>query len=118
MIRRGHYKFISSGDDPPLLFDLEDDPQERNNLAADPSYASFVSNFQSEVGQKWNHDALNERIRLSQRQRRLILSSYDQGPKPRWNHAEEATDEVIWYRGDGGYNEWAFSFLPVKMSAT
>lgn len=118
MIRRGHYKFISSADDPPLLFDLEDDPQERNNLAADPSYASFVSNFQSEVGQKWNLDALNERIRLSQRQRRLILSSYDQGPKPRWNHAEEATDEVIWYRGDGGYNEWAFSFLPVKMSAT
>ncbi|MCJ1292762.1 hypothetical protein MMC34_004315 [Xylographa carneopallida] len=34
MIRRGRWKFIYSPIDPPQLFDIEDDPAERVNLAA------------------------------------------------------------------------------------
>ncbi|MGV8327740.1 choline-sulfatase, partial [Pseudomonas aeruginosa] len=34
MIRRGDYKFIYSEQDPCLLYDLRNDPQERENLAA------------------------------------------------------------------------------------
>ncbi|XRM40872.1 hypothetical protein ABZX51_004174 [Aspergillus tubingensis] len=34
MIRRGRYKFVYSLIDPPMLFDLEADPQERVNLVA------------------------------------------------------------------------------------
>ena len=118
MIRRGQYKFVSSADDPPLLFDLIADPDERTNLANEPSYANQVSQFLSETSQKWNHEELTKKIHLSQQQRRLILQGYDHGPKPRWNHNEEATSDVIWYRGDGGYNEWAFSYLPVLAKDT
>lgn len=113
MIRRGPYKYISSENDPALLFDVVSDPHEQNNLAKDPSHAKRVAQFESEVAQKWNHRALSDSIRLSQRQRRLILQSYDESPKPRWNHDEEPTSDVVWYRGEGGYNEWAFAYLPV-----
>jgi choline-sulfatase len=36
MIRRGRDKYIHCDTDPPLLFDLESDPDERTNLAEDP----------------------------------------------------------------------------------
>jgi choline-sulfatase len=118
MIRRGAYKIVSSANDPPLLFDLIADPFERTNLATDPAYTDLVSNFLLEVSQKWNHETLTKNIRLSQQRRRLILDGYDHGPKPRWNHDEETASDVIWYRGDGGYNEWAFAYLPVVSEET
>jgi choline-sulfatase len=118
MIRRGRYKFISSADDPPLLFDLIDDPHERTNLASHPDHADRCARFLAETSAKWDTIALSKNIRLSQRQRRLILKGYDHGLKPRWNHDEEPDSQVIWYRGDGGYNEWAFSYLPIVPEVT
>jgi choline-sulfatase len=118
MIRKGTYKFIYSRIDPVLLFDLANDPNERNNIANDPSQLDRVVEFEKLVAKKWNIDTLTADIVESQKRRRLIVEGYKNGVKPRWNHAEEATDEVIWYRGEGGYNEWAFSFLPVKIGAS
>jgi choline-sulfatase len=117
MIRKGGYKFIYSRADPAMLFDLAADPNERTNIATDPAHSDRVEEFEKLVAEKWDIDALTANIVESQKRRRLIVEGYKTGNKPRWNHAEEATDEVIWYRGDGGYNEWAFSFLPVKMDA-
>lgn len=115
MIRKGRYKFIYSTIDPVLMFDLVSDPNERQNLADDPTHAQCVAEFEALVSQKWDIGALTADIVQSQKRRRMINQGYQSGSKPRWNHAEEATDEVIWYRGDGGYNEWAFSFLPAKI---
>lgn len=118
MIRKGCYKFIYSQDDPALLFDLENDPNERTNLAQDPNYCELVATFQKSVEEKWNVEALTADIITSQKRRNLIVKGYSSGKKPRWNHNEAADEDVIWYRGDGGYNEWAFAFLPIKMDTT
>ena len=115
MIRKGDYKFIYSRFDPILLFDLKNDPNERTNIADDVDQTDRVAELKSLVSKKWDIDTLTADIVESQKRRRLIVEGYKGGVKPRWNHAEEAHDEVIWYRGEGGYNEWAFSFLPVKM---
>lgn len=117
MIRKGDYKFIYSREDPLLLFDLAKDPNEQTNIAGNPDQIERVAEFEKMVVEKWDIDRLTVDILESQKRRRLIVDGYKDGPKPRWNHAEEATDEVIWYRGEGGYNEWAFSFLPEKMQA-
>ena len=113
MIRQGRYKFIWSKEDPLLLFDLDADPNELHNIADDPAHAARVAGLTDLVADKWDTDALTARILESQKRRRLILDGYADGPRPRWNHNEAPGDEVLWYRGEGGYNEWAFSFLPV-----
>ncbi|MEM1428388.1 MAG: choline-sulfatase [Pseudomonadota bacterium] len=113
MIRRGRYKFVWSDADPPLLYDLTDDPDERRNLAPDPAHAGTVAQFRSEIAQRWDSAALTQQITLSQRRRRIILDGYAHGPKPRWNHGEQPGEGVLWYRGEGSYNEWAFAHLPV-----
>lgn len=114
MIRRGRFKFIWSEQDPPLLYDLQSDPGELTNLADDPAHAGTVARMTSEIAQKWDSAALGERIVLSQKRRRKIIDSYGTLGKPRWNHGEDRSDKVLWYRGEGSYNDWAFAYLPVR----
>src|SRR5919106_242403 len=49
MIRRGRHKFIWSEPDPPMLFDMENDPDELLNLAQRPEHAELVRAFETEV---------------------------------------------------------------------
>jgi choline-sulfatase len=114
MVRRGRYKLVASDADSPLLFDLEADPDERQNLAGHPAHADVLERLQSEVRQRWDSAALTELIRLSQRRRQLVMAA---GDKRRWNHGESGDDNVLWYRGEGSYNEWAFAYLPVRNTA-
>lgn len=111
MIRRGAHKYISSSKDPALLFDVEADPNEQINLADRPDCQEVVSRFQDEVDSKWDENELTARILLSQRRRRLIVEAQRHGIPPRWNHGEQPGEDVVWYRGEGGYSEWAFDYL-------
>ncbi len=113
MVRQGPYKYIHSEDDPPLLFNVENDPHERKNLAGDHACADAVSRLHGLVMQRWDSAELSARIRLSQKRRRLVLNSDLQGVRPRWNHDELPGSDVVWYRGETSYNDWAFKYLPV-----
>lgn len=112
MIRQGRYKYITSSRDPALLFDVESDPDELVNLADDAAHSGTVAALRKAVEAKWNEPALTERIRLSQRRRQMILKAQTGGVPPRWNHGEAPGEKVSWYRGEQGYNEWAFDYLP------
>ncbi len=114
MIRRDNLKFISSSTDPSLLFDLDADPSELRNLAFEPEYANAVKEFEEEVASKWNEQTLSKQIVLSQQRRALIREAVKSGVEVRWNHDELPGQPVPWYRGVGGYNEWAFDYLPVN----
>nr|XP_061808134.1 choline-sulfatase-like [Nerophis lumbriciformis] len=91
-----------------------EDPDERINLARSETHAGLVASFTHEVVDKWNSARLSHDIRLSQKRRGLIRSAQSQGDAVRWNHGEVPGEKVRWYRGEEGYNEWAFNYLPVK----
>ncbi|MDA8747800.1 choline-sulfatase [Litoreibacter sp.] len=116
MIRRGRYKFVYSRNDPALLFDLKADPNEMTNLATDLTQESLVAEFSSLIEAKWDSEKLAQDIILSQQRRRLVINGFKHGSKPRWNHGETPQSKVDWYRGEGGYNEWAFKYLAPSKS--
>ena len=49
MIRKGHYKLVYYVDYKPQLFDLEEDPDEVNNLAADANAAPILDDLKAEL---------------------------------------------------------------------
>ena len=58
MIRRGRWKFIHTPSDPDQLFDLEADPLELANLAADDAeHEAVVRDFRDEVAERWDLEA-------------------------------------------------------------
>jgi choline-sulfatase len=113
MIRRGRYKYIHCSSDPALLYDVVNDPLERQNLANRSEHAGRVDEFAREVTARWDEVTLIRDIRLSQQRRLLIREASRTGAQIRWNHGESANQDVRWYRGQGSYNDWAFDYLPV-----
>ncbi|UOA32968.1 Choline-sulfatase [Sulfitobacter sp. DSM 110093] len=114
MIRRGRFKYIHSDVDPLMLFDVEADPDERQNLADDPEYTEIIEAFADEARAKWDSTAMWECIMKDRRRRLLIHEANSKGVAPNWNHGEAPGESVPWYRGHEGYNEWAFRHMPVK----
>ena len=112
MVRRGPYKYIASSADPAMLFNVLDDPDELANLASDPAHAETAAAMQADVAAHWDEEDITRRILLSQKRRRFIHNAHKKGVPPRWNHGEEPGEQVIWYRGEQGYSEWAFDYLP------
>ncbi|MEO9515849.1 MAG: choline-sulfatase [Paracoccaceae bacterium] len=113
MVRQGPFKYIYSSADPPLLFDVENDPSEQRNLAGLAEHAAEETRLHALVTKRWDSADLAERIHLSQKRRHLVLKSDLQGQRPRWNHDEDPGAHVVWYRGETTYNDWAFKYLPL-----
>ena len=99
MIRRGRLKFVHSPADPNLLFDLERDPDELHNLAAESTHAADVKSFREEVARRWDLPRLHEEILRSQRRRHLIAGALRVGATPHWDYDRDATNDGPYVRG-------------------
>ncbi|MBG4453411.1 choline-sulfatase [Pseudomonas aeruginosa] len=86
MIRRGDYKFIYSEQDPCLLYDLRNDPQERENLAASPAHRGTFEAFLDEARRRWDIPAITRAVLDSQRRRRLVAAALARGRLASWDH--------------------------------
>ncbi len=97
MIRRGHHKYIHCDTDPALLYDLETDPQEQDNLADDPDHADLAAEFAAEVSQRWDSDAIREQVLASQQARRLVHAAMGDDSRISWDYspAQDATNQYV-----------------------
>jgi choline-sulfatase len=82
MIRRGRHKFIHSPTDPDQIYDLEHDPDELENRAADP----VAKAFRNEVATRWNLPDLHRQVLASQRRRRFVAEALRHGRQHSWDH--------------------------------
>ncbi|MBT8767361.1 choline-sulfatase [Metapseudomonas boanensis] len=86
MIRRGPYKFIYSEQDPCLLFDLENDPQELENLAGSQDHQALLAAFVEEARTRWDIPAIHQATLASQRRRRFVADALQRGKLKSWDH--------------------------------
>ena len=66
MTRHGPFKFVYYVGMPPMLFDLERDPQERNDLAADPGYRGLIRDCLADLRRIVDPEAVDRRARADQ----------------------------------------------------
>ena len=83
-LREGRYKFVHCELDPPQLFDLESDPLERNNLAADPAHAALVAAFLAKVRARCDMAGFDAAVRESHARRWVIYPALRNGAYYPW----------------------------------
>lgn len=81
MIKRGPFKFIFGPGDPPLLFNLDSDPNELDNLARKPGFGRIVKEFTAEIAQRWNVRELRAKIVADQKRRHFIAEAMAEGKR-------------------------------------
>jgi choline-sulfatase len=86
MIRRGAYKFIYSEQDPCLLYDVENDPKEQEELSQSEAHRDLFNAFLAEAKAKWDIPAIHHQVLASQRRRRFVAESLALGKLKSWDH--------------------------------
>ena len=116
MIRRGAFKYIHCDTDPPQLYDLVRDPQEKDNLAAHPDYANTVANFANEVANRWNSEKLRADVIASQTSRRALHAAMEAGASTSWdyNPPRDASNEYVRNHMDWTVAAARYRFPPLK----
>ena len=85
-MRDGRFKLTLCEHDEPQLFDLEADPHELKNLAADPTHAPVVEAMTRAVQKRWDLARFDADVRASQARRRVVYEALRNGAYYPWDH--------------------------------
>ncbi len=110
MIRRDRYKYIYTHGHPPLLYDLETDPTECDNLAEQAQFASLVADLQAAVLEDWDPEAISAQCIQSQQERLFIQKTT--GGEPNWAFRYRPDDEARYIRNTGAVDTKAKARYP------
>lgn len=116
MIQRGALKYIHCDADPPQLYDLVADPQERVNVASDPTYAAEAKAFATEVHARWDSRQLREDIISTQKSRRALHAAMESGAGESWdyNPPSDASQQYVRNHMDWTVAAARYRFPPLK----
>ena len=101
MIKRGRHKFILGEGCPALLYDLEQDPLERVNLAEQDAHEPLARALAEEVAQRWDFAALKEQVVADQDRRAFVDRAMKKGRHTAWDHQPIADATRLYARNVG-----------------
>ncbi|MCP5266824.1 MAG: choline-sulfatase [Burkholderiaceae bacterium] len=99
MLRLDGFKYVYCRHDPPMLFDLNQDPNELTNLAGDPAHAATEARLHAEMMKRWDYDGLEQEIRQSQRRRLFAQEALLQGQFTAWDYEPKVDSARRYVRG-------------------
>ncbi|APO73217.1 choline sulfatase [Rhizobium etli 8C-3] len=85
-LRDRRYKLSLCQKDPPMLFDLDADPHELRNLAADPAHAATLTALTDEANSRWNLAHYDQAVRESQARRWVVYAALRNGAYYPWDY--------------------------------
>ena len=84
-LRDGRWKLTRCALDPDQLFDMESDPHETTNLAADPAHAATLANLSATADARWDLAAFDAEVRQSQARRWVVYEALRNGAYFPWD---------------------------------
>lgn len=84
-LRYGKWKYNRCVLDPEQLFDLEADPQEKVNLAADPAHQGTVNSLRAKSEARWDLEVFDRAVRESQARRWVVYEALRNGEFYPWD---------------------------------
>ncbi|MBM2324017.1 MULTISPECIES: choline-sulfatase [Marivita] len=102
MVRKDRWKYVDVCGYPPLLFDLEHDPDELNDLAGDEAHNDTVAGLRAIARDRHSPEDYKTRIEQSQRERIFLRGLSDaSGTDPNWAYVAQDGDGDRFVRGGG-----------------
>lgn len=114
MLRRGRHKIVVSPAYPTQLYDMQADPGEAVDRAADPALAAIREELSALVRETWDLPRLHKEIVASQRTRQFLAGALQQGKPLFWEHYPNAMRDHTRFirRGDRFPDVERRSYLP------
>ena len=85
-LRDGNYKLTLCEKDPPMLFELREDPKELTNLADNPAYAETLERLTAQAMARWNLASFDAAVRESQARRWVVYTALRNGAYYPWDY--------------------------------
>lgn len=110
MVRRDNYKYIYTHGHPELLYDLDADPLELNNLAGSDTVKEIEASLRTELMANWDPEDINARCIQSQKERLFIQKATDGNPT--WSYVARDGDDKRYVRNASAAGTKALSRYP------
>ncbi|UCE31156.1 MAG: choline-sulfatase [Burkholderiales bacterium] len=99
ILRRNGFKYVHCRHDPPMLFDLDADPNELKNLAGRPEHAQTEAQMRAEIDRRWDYDRIEREVRQSQRRRLFANEALLKGRPTAWDYQPSVDAARRYVRG-------------------
>jgi len=110
MVRRGGYKYVYTHGHPGMLFNIDEDPLELNNLAGLPETAQLEQDLLAESLKGWNPEVITEEVMASQKKRLFVKAAT--GGEPTWAFVARPGDDQRFVRKAGAVQTKAKARFP------
>lgn len=86
MARKGMFKYVYIYGHEPQLFDLENDPEETNNLAGKQSFSEIETSLREELLSRFDPEAIAADVKRNQAERILMQGAMNEGEHTTWDY--------------------------------